>query len=550
MKTTACFLTFLLLTTPGTGLIGPSLIHAGEAIQLASLADVSPDLAQASIPRISMNMQEVELKDLLKAFSQQSGLNFIAGEEVKERKVTLYVSEVSVEDALTSIINATGLTYRQLEESDIFIVDEPPAAYVPTETRIFKLQYARVTGFGFAVQGGGAGTSLGGSSGGATSQLLPSLELEQSGEPTEGIDKVIEEMLSEHGKLVADQRTNSLIVTDTPERMETIAETIARLDSRTPQVMIAADILDTTTQIVDDIGFEWGTGTDGEVLTASGASRPTSWPFNLGIGRLSKFNKGTDGTITAGTLGFNSLDMTLDLLTQNTDTEILARPRILTLANEAAVIKLTTQASIANVTTVAETSSGLGAEAQNTAERVETGISLRVTPQVNDFGYITMLVEPSVIDTKPTGLSGASFLDPRIRSSKSTVRVTDGETIVIGGLISKDNTETIRKVPLLGDMPLVGYLFTRVDHNDTDRELVMFITPHVVQESNFHMAGGEFVPGGEVSVSLDRPGADAMTALGGMGEREQSLLDYAGAHEEREIKIDEAVKRLTDGIEH
>jgi type II secretory pathway component GspD/PulD (secretin) len=125
------------------------------------------------------------------------------------------------------------------------------------------------------------------------------------------------------------------------------------------------------------------------------------------------------------------------------------------------------------------------------AERVETGVSLKVTPQVNtEEGVITMLIEPSVSEAVIGGtFDGTTFKDPETRSAKTTVRLRDGETIVIGGLIRKKSSETIKKIPLLGDIPGLGVLFRHRERTEpNDRELVVFITPHIIKEAEARLA--------------------------------------------------------------
>jgi type IV pilus assembly protein PilQ len=534
------------------------------AISVGGLNTPSWAVPSNAIPRISMDVNSVSLKDVLKMFSQQSGLNFIAGEDVQEKEVTLFIQDVSIEDALTTIIIAADLAYYQLEKSDIFIVTGKQSETIETITRIFRLQYARVTGFGFSVgddDGNSSGSTGSSTSGSSSSASFPDVELEQSDDSIDrGFDKVIQELLSDHGTLVADQRTNSLIVTDTPQRVEIIAEAIARLDTKTPQVMISAEILDTTSQVVDDIGFEWGSGAEGQFFGFVAPDKSTYFPFTLGkggdlISSLDSRSK-TLGTFALGSTSTTALDVTLDLLTQHTDTEILARPRILTLANETAIIKLTTDTAIASVTTIASAGSNISTEAQNQAERVETGISLRVTPMVNDLGYITMQVEPSVVNAKTSSFfTSTTFVDPSTRGSKTTVRVRDGQTIVIGGLISKDNTEVIRKVPMLGDLPLIGPLFTRADRNDTDRELIIFVTPNIVHDAEelIEMTGAEEITRERVvEVPLDRwVAVDALNAhpveVAGMNHQVGILKDYKVS---RKSAINQAVKKLSNGVAH
>jgi len=151
----------------------------------------------------------------------------------------------------------------------------------------------------------------------------------------------------------------------------------------------------------------------------------------------------------------------------------------MTLNNETAEIKIATNEVISINTT--DNGSGSAVSSTTSAERVETGVMLRVTPQINvDTGEITMYIYPKVVEA--TASSFQDYKDPEERSTKSTVRIKDGETVVIGGLIRKDKSETLTKVPILGDIPVLGALFRHkyVDKNK-DRELLVFITPHILK---------------------------------------------------------------------
>ena len=106
---------------------------------------------------------------------------------------------------------------------------------------------------------------------------------------------------------------------------------------------------------------------------------------------------------------------------------------------------------------------------------------LRVTPQINKEGMVTMLIEPEVSRVQASNIAG--FFDPLKRSAKTTVTVRDGDTIAIGGLIQTDDIRSVKKIPVLGDIPILGLIFRRSSVDKTDNELMIFITPHLVKET-------------------------------------------------------------------
>jgi type IV pilus assembly protein PilQ len=406
--------------------------------------------AQSLSPVISMDFQDADLKDVLKVFSQQADLNFIASENVKDRKVTLYLDKVSVEDALNTIMSANNLTYEQKRNSKIFVVKEWGRPEVETITKIFPLQHARVKG----------------------------CELTAEGEKRKApkrvrIKEAIAKLLTKHGQVIENSRTNSLIVTDIPTQFPRIEETIEELDKRVLQVMIEVEIIEASVEAVDKLGIEWGMAdAEGELFKGAGSARSTKWPFmdkgeGVGIG-----GDVEDLNLNVGYLSAMSLGGILTMLAKDTDTKTLARPKILTLNGEEARIIIGERYPY-RVKTVTETS---------TTEETKfeaIGTVLRVTPWVTPEGWITMYVHPEV-----SSLYASLAAGPHVYTSEAevTVRVRNGETVVIGGLIKTKDTKSLKKVPFLGDIPLLGNLFRYKDDKTEDKELIIFLTPHSVKE--------------------------------------------------------------------
>jgi len=413
---------------------------------------------------ISMDFKDASLKDILKIFSIQSGLNFIANEGLQNRTVTLYLDKVPVKDAIDKLFKANNLTYELDRKANIIIVKDWGTAGVETVTKVFSLKYATVS---------------------SSSLLLEkSNALSSTGSGT-GIAGVIKELLSSSGKIIEDPRTNSLIITDIPSKMGLITETIQALDVRIPQIMLEVEMLDVSKNATDKIGLKFGQSPLTLNTSLTMATIATKFPFGTVAGDKSTITSGTfNPTSTASTY-----QIVLDFLKTHTDAKFLARPRILTLNNETAEIKIATQESVGVQDT---TASAGGSSGTTTAEpeRVETGVNLRVTPQINmETGEVTMFIYPKVAEAT----AGNSFIvanatyqyrDPEERSTKSMVRVKDGETVILGGLIRKKGNTVITKLPILGDIPVFGKLFTnRNTDEDRDRELLVFITPHIINDS-------------------------------------------------------------------
>jgi len=445
-------------------------------------------LLGSSEPVISMDLQDASIKDVLKILSIQSNLNFVASEGLQDRKLTLFMDKVPLKEAMSKIFKANNLSYELDNDATVFIVKDLGKPQVETITEIFKLKYATVSSSSIkeemknyiSPQEDTAGsTSSGGSS--TSSSSSSSSSTTESGkwkmEEESGITYSVKKLLSKDGSLIEDYRTNSLIITDTPNRMAVIRKVIASLDVAVSQVMLEVEMLDVSKNVVDAMGIKFS----GSVLTAALGNPVTEslgFPFKS-WGKV--IVPQTGGTLTVG----STLAAQIDWLRTQTDTKFLARPKIRTLNNETAEINISTNESI-GVTTSGQQSTG---EVTATPERSYTGVVLRITPQIDDeSGEVTMWIYPTVSEAvagNTITVAGTTYKyrDPEIRSTKSVVKVKDGETIILGGLIRNQKTVVYTKLPILGEIPILGALFRHKDQTlNKDRELLIFITPRIIKD--------------------------------------------------------------------
>ncbi len=434
----------------------------------ARAADIHIDTSSPFIypeysKKISMDFQDALLVNVLKIFSRQSDLNLITSEDIADKRVTVYLDNVSVDEALEQVLRANNLTYEIQGDSDIYIIKPSPQPAVELITRVYRLKHAAVS----------------------SSKIRKTLKIEtgagveiEADEDAEtiGITAAISGILTSDGKIIEDPRTNSLIITDIAGNFPHIERTIARLDVPVVQILIELEMLEVTKGTADLIGLKIGS----TPLTFTGGQRESLFPWNeqmlRGRERIDAPN------YTMGTLNASGLTATLQFIRTQTDTKTLARPRILTLNHEPAQIKIATDEAIGSAT---NTSSSEGTSTQSVeAERVETGISLTVTPQANTLtGEIIMAVVPKVTIARTGGTFNAiTFKDPEERASQSILRVQSGDTIVIGGLLRTDISNTTTKIPFLGSIPFIGRAFRHNDKSITEKELIIFITPHILDE--------------------------------------------------------------------
>jgi len=481
-------------------------VVAGQAQVADRLAEQPPGAAiTVTAGRISMTLQDAELKEVLKVFSQQSQMNIIASKDVEDQPITLYLDQVEPLDALAQIMRANGLHYEKIEGSDIYLVKSAAPEAIETQTRVYRLRFATIStsvlgeasaklvrglspyeavlarGMGTASSSGGGGQPQSGAFSAGVS----------GGSGPRGIDVVITKLLTEHGNLITDERLNALVVTDIPSNFPRIEQAIAQLDVPTPQVLIEVEVIETTINTSRDLGIEYGTGNEGTLFSFTPATKATLFPFQY---KHAKYLAAAGpGLAALGLLDASQFTAVLKAIEKDTDTRILARPKVLTMDNESAVIRLAEDTAIGiTATTDANT-----LQTTTEIERAQTGIILSVTPQINADGSITMLVEPTVNKPVTSTLTSQdqAVLNPKERSTRALVRVKDGMTLVVGGLIDRKEEEVIRKVPFLGDIPLVGKLFRKQDLDHSATELLVFITPHIMRDDGQVVKARELIAG-------------------------------------------------------
>lgn len=270
--------------------------------------------------------------------------------------------------------------------------------------------------------------------------------------------------LSEETYFEAETETNSLLVLTSTKNYDKIRPIIEELDKPVGQVLIKCLFAEITYSNNVDFGTEFSMLN----LRSDGGSTQTSTIFGEPLQGLFVNNISGD------------LDVTLHALQESGKLNILSRPYILTSNNQAATITVGSQVPFAT----GETTSNVGT--QTTTEYRDIGIILEVTPSINPDGLVNMTVRPEISSQSGDTVQISEKLDLPVfttRSSETKVAVRDGQTIVIGGLIQDEIRDTIKKVPLLGDVPVLGHLFKRTQKEKAKTELLIFLTPHVAPDA-------------------------------------------------------------------
>jgi len=449
-----------------------------------------------------LDFKSASLINVLNVLSNLSGINFIAGTEVAERQVSMTLDNVVLEDVLQAIAYGCNVSYDFLPGRKIYLfrassdAPEKPSLL----TRVYKLYYVKVSKIKEIENSSSSGSSSGSSGAGLGSLAAPKDEGDLG---ASAIVKSVEKILSERGKVSVDDRSNSLVVTDSEDRLKMIESAIAQLDRPVDQVLINVILVETMEDFARDLGVQWGDAA-GLMGTITGAKEATEWPFRTGsvpssgslkgffgnIGNTFKdtakqFNPtNSSGTVTPGSRDFSSFQIKINALETSGKLKILAKPKILALDNQPALIKISTQSAIGSTT---NTEAGGAGTTSSSIERYETGTLLRVTPLINTGGRITLTLEPTfatveeskIKDVSSTGNTG----DPTTRTARTTLMVNDGQTIALGGMLFSEQANGDRKVPFFGNIPVIGKaLFTKNVKTIADRELILFVTPYIITD--------------------------------------------------------------------
>ncbi len=411
---------------------------------------------------VTLDFKDAEIGNVLRILSYKSGVNIVTGADVTG-PVTIRLTDVPWEKAMDIILRTYGYAYER-DDNIIRVTTSENLEKEDLVTEVFPLNYANAVDVPLSIQ----------------------------------------EMLSRRGSVKFDERANLLIVTDIPTNIYKIKQVIERIDTQTQQVNIEAKIIETTLDKEDKLGINWTMQ-----VTASGSSRPITAPFNRKRGGGNWYpqgdTSGTGGTsaktigdfpsnvgtgfpmavptsFSFGTLDFTSFQAVLEILKSRTNTKVLSSPNITTLNNKDARMVIATTYNIPTY----ERNSSTGDYEITGYDEKELGVVLSVIPQINPEGYVVVQLDPEVSsfstwDTFST--SGGTIQAPRYTTRKAStqVMVKDGETIVIGGLIKETESDMVVKVPVLGDIPLLGLLFKKKEKTIDTTDLLFFITVNIVK---------------------------------------------------------------------
>lgn len=376
---------------------------------------------------LSMDFKDADIHNVLRIIGQRTGLNIITGPELTGT-VTISFRDVTAEDALDAILRVRGFGYER--KKDIIrvmrLAKEIPE--IETTTKIFELSYAQA--------------------------------------PTIKTMLIDSKMLSDEGRIIVDVRSNTLMVIDTPVKIEEIGRMIASLDKRPLQVAIESKLLEIGLTTMEELGVDW--------TWVKKTAEQMSKGSDIDLGEIAGI-----GYFKYGTLGKSDFAAVLKALASRADIQILSNPKITTLDHEKAEIKVQTKVAYYETTDVV-TEAGVTRYERNWKEK-DLGVSLTVTPHIGKDDYIIMDVKPVISALQEWTPGDNPYPIIMTREATSSVMVKDGDTLVIGGLIKEEERTTRSGVPGLMKVPVIKYLFSKKVHDTVKSELIIFVTPRIVK---------------------------------------------------------------------
>jgi type IV pilus assembly protein PilQ len=423
--------------------------------------------------KVTIDMQDAEIVNVIRLIGDFSGKNVVVGEDVKG-KVTVKLKNVPWDQALDVVLKTKDLGQEtrggvirivpqaklDLEREARLKLQEQRDEKLPTTVRLIPVNYAVAT------------------------ELVPQ----------------VKELLSKRGKVTSDTRTNVIIVEDIRDNLDQAERLVRTLDTQTPQVLIEARMVEGATSFTRALGIQWGGG----LFFSQRGGNPTGlvFPNNVGIAggadtgaqqavpgvffpsnfavNLPAQNVNSGVGVNLGSIGnFGFLNARLTAAESTGQAKIISSPRVTTLNNKRARISQGTQITVPLVTLN-----------QLTVQTVQAALELDVTPHVTADGSILMQIRLTNNVPDFSQQVGVGVPPVSTKEAETEMLVKDGDTAVIGGIYTRNTAENFAETPFLSSIPLLGWLFKNSSESDTRTELLVFITPRIVNRRSATLQGG------------------------------------------------------------
>ncbi len=444
--------------------------------QEAKVQSAEPLLMGKFQTPISLQFRDANIKMVFEALSRISGINVLLDKDVKgDIKTSIFVKDVSVADAIDLILMQAQLEKKILSNNTIYV-------YPNTSAKLKDLKDLKVRSFHLIY---------------ADAKQMMTL---------------IKTLLKTKDVFVH-EKTNSLIMRDTPEAIHLAEKLISDQDIADPEVMLEVEVLEITRARARDLGLQYPTQ-----MAFTAIPPATSTSTSLVLNDLKHINNDTISVTTPS--------ITLNAMLEDSDTNILSSPRLRVKNHEKAKIMIGERVPIIT-NSVTPVTGGTGSVVTGSVSYQDVGLKFDVEPEIHLDNEVTIKLglEVSSLGAAVTTTSGSSVYIVSTRNTSTSLRLHDGETQILAGLITDNDTSTVDKVPLLGQIPLLGHLFANDKGNKTKTEIILSITPHIVGNKKIpdaremeywsgtdsELRSDQLVlkPYGEVSLTSSAPGLSA-----------------------------------------
>ncbi|OTG81427.1 hypothetical protein B9T33_07110 [Acinetobacter sp. ANC 5054] len=443
--------------------------------------------------KISLDFQDIEVRRVLQLLADFTEINMVAADTV-QGNITLRLKDVPWDQALDIVLKTKNLDKRRngnviwiAPVSELIKAEEEEAKAIaqsvklaPLQTEYIQLSYAKASDVEKLITEG------------RNSKNSNSNSNSNSSNSNDFTGENVGSLLSPRGTVSTDPRTNTLIINDTSTKIDQIRKMIDLLDVSVKQVMVEARIVKASTDFTKEMGVKWGILSQGINQNSDllvGGSDTTLWdlktPDDDGkytIQRPSNLNvdlgvtKAGASRIAFGLISLSDfmLDLELSALQADGYGEVISTPKVLTADKQ--------QAKVASGQEIPyQTTTGTGSNATSSTEFKDALLSLDVTPSITPDGKVQMKL--NIKSDSPAGYAQNGEIILNKNEINTDVLVNNGETVVLGGIFEQQNTLSQTKVPFLGDLPYVGRLFRKDTKSDKKTELLIFVTPRIVNDS-------------------------------------------------------------------
>jgi type IV pilus secretin PilQ/predicted competence protein len=414
------------------------IVHLCTALAMLACATLLPVVtyaADADDPLVTLDAEDAYLPSVLKILAEKGNLNIITGPGVTGGRISIHMKDVPIEQAVNLVVRAAGLAYERIGRSILVADLRTLKEETGLSSYVVDLQYADAADVQAA-------------------------------------------LVNLSAKISVDTGGNRLIVVTSPRVIAEIQEIVAVMDVPAKQVMLEARIVEVSTNDLKELGIDWDLLNRQTFIVVQGAPAPapvgqfpSELPFVSGNALRNSINQTT--------VQAKAFEAAIDLLIREGSARVLAQPKIATLNGRTATMLIGQRIPYTISSTVF---AGGGAAPTQRIEKEEVGIKLDITPLINADGYITTTIKPEV--STVTGFTGENGDLPIVatRQASTTVRLKDGNSVIIGGLLSEDKTTVVTKVPILGSIPLIGLLFQHQSIQTRKTDLVIEVTPRILPE--------------------------------------------------------------------